>query len=131
MKNDYYWLIKHFDDQTLDHIRSHYQSPIKIQDLADACSISETYFRKIFKAFMNTSALDYINKIRILNAADSMRSTDCSIHEIISKSGFTSESTFNRNFKKYMGTSPKQWREKYAGQKRQLKDFDIYLENGW
>ena len=23
MKNDYYWLIKHFDDQTLDHIRSH------------------------------------------------------------------------------------------------------------
>lgn len=21
MKNDYYWLIKHFDDQTLDHIR--------------------------------------------------------------------------------------------------------------
>ena len=24
MKNDYYWLIKHFDDQTLDHIRSHF-----------------------------------------------------------------------------------------------------------
>ena len=24
MKNDFYWLIKHFDDQTLDHIRSHY-----------------------------------------------------------------------------------------------------------
>lgn len=115
----------------LDYIRSHYQSPIRIQDLADACTISETYFRKIFKAFMNTSALDYINKIRILNAADSMRSTDCSIHEIISKSGFTSESTFNRNFKKYMGDSPKQWREKYAGQERQLKDFDIYLENGW
>ena len=23
MKNDYYWLIKHFDEQTLDHIRSH------------------------------------------------------------------------------------------------------------
>ena len=115
----------------LDYIRSHYQSPIRIQDLADACSISETYFRKIFKAFMNTSALDYINKIRILNAADSMRSTDRSIHEIISKSGFTSESTFNRNFKKYMGDSPKQWREKYAGKERQLKDFDIHLENGW
>ena len=24
MKNDYYWLIRHFDDQTLDHIRSHF-----------------------------------------------------------------------------------------------------------
>ncbi|MDO4284272.1 MAG: MerR family transcriptional regulator [Eubacteriales bacterium] len=24
MKNDYYWLIKHFDDQTLDHIRSRF-----------------------------------------------------------------------------------------------------------
>lgn len=24
MENDFYWLIKHFDDQTLDHIRSHF-----------------------------------------------------------------------------------------------------------
>ena len=24
MKNDFYWLIKHFDDRTLDHIRSHF-----------------------------------------------------------------------------------------------------------
>ena len=24
MKNDFYWLIKHFDDQSLDHIRSHF-----------------------------------------------------------------------------------------------------------
>lgn len=24
MKNDFYWLIKHFDGQTLDHIRSHF-----------------------------------------------------------------------------------------------------------
>ena len=24
MKNDFYWLIKHFDDQTLDHIRNHF-----------------------------------------------------------------------------------------------------------
>ena len=24
MKNDFYWLIKHFNDQTLDHIRSHF-----------------------------------------------------------------------------------------------------------
>lgn len=26
MKNDYYWMIKHFDDQTLDHIRSHFSA---------------------------------------------------------------------------------------------------------
>ena len=24
MKNDFYWLIKHFDDRTLDHIRSRF-----------------------------------------------------------------------------------------------------------
>lgn len=24
MKNDFYWLIKHFDDKTLDHIRSRF-----------------------------------------------------------------------------------------------------------
>ena len=71
---------------------------------------------------MNTSALDYINKIRILNAADSMRSTDCSIHEIISKSGFTSESTFNRNFKKYMGL-PKTMEGKIRGAGTAIERF--------
>lgn len=25
MKNDFYWLIKHFDDKTLDHIRSRFR----------------------------------------------------------------------------------------------------------
>lgn len=26
MKNDYYWLIKHFDDKTLEHFRSHFDT---------------------------------------------------------------------------------------------------------
>lgn len=115
----------------LEMIRKQYTSSIKIQDLADICSISETYFRKLFKKMMGVSALDYINKVRIMNAAELMQKTDDPLHEIISKTGFISESTFNRNFKKYTGMSPRQWKEKYAGKECRLKDFDIYLENGW
>lgn len=52
---------------------------------------------------MGVSALDYINKVRIMNAAELIQKTDDPLHEIISKTGFISESTFNRNFKNIRG----------------------------
>lgn len=32
MKNDFYWLIKHFDDKTLDHIRSRFDKDSGLAD---------------------------------------------------------------------------------------------------
>ena len=49
MKNEYYWLIKHFDEQTLDHIRSHFD-------------------KDSGKAFMNTFIQLQDEAIRLQNA---------------------------------------------------------------
>ena len=81
-------------------------------DLAKACHISETHFRRVFTSYMHMSPLEYINKVRIQTACEILKKTDESIADIAYKCGFTTNSTFNRNFRQLMGMSPAEWRKR-------------------
>lgn len=115
----------------LNFISIHYMEPIKVEDIARTCHISETHFRRMFSASMNISPLDYINLVRIQAACDSLRKSDDSISDIAHKCGFTTSSTFNRNFRQIMGTTPMEWRKRPQNYERQLLNFDIHTEEGW
>lgn len=54
----------------LVYIETHYQEEIKIRVLAECCSISEPYFRKLFRNCMKISPLEYINTVRVQKACD-------------------------------------------------------------
>lgn len=45
MKNEFYWLIKHFDDKTLDHFRSHF-------DKDSAMAMMESFTGLLDKAIL-------------------------------------------------------------------------------
>lgn len=47
------------------------------------------------------------------------------------KCGFTTNSTFNRNFKQLMGVTPLEWRKRPESYEQQLLRFDIHSEKGW
>ena len=49
--------------------------------------------------------VDYLNQVRIKKACDMIRKTGYSMEEIAVKVGFSTTSTFNRNFKRIVGTS--------------------------
>lgn len=95
--------------RALDYIDDHYAEEIRIKDLADLCHTSESYFRKLFYHCMNVSPLEYMNFIRIQKVCSLMMTSDESIESLAWKTGFTSLSTFMRNFKKIVGDTPKQW----------------------
>ena len=81
---------------------------------------------------MGMTPVDYLNQVRIKKACDMIRKTGYSMEEIAVKVGFSTTSTFNRNFKRIVGTSPYHWK-KSAG--RILKpdwQISIYsVEKGW
>lgn len=52
----------------IQYVSDHYSEPFTIPDLAAACSISESHFRKVFQQTMNMKPLDYVNLIRIKEA---------------------------------------------------------------
>lgn len=117
--------------RALDFISYHYMEDIKVEDLAKYCHISETHFRRVFTAHMKVSPLEYINTVRIHTACEHLQKTDDSVADIAHKCGFTTNSTFNRNFKQIMGVTPNEWRKRPENYEQQLLNYEIHSEEGW
>lgn len=115
----------------LAYAKEHYQEEIRIRDLARACSMSESHFRRIFQECMNMPPNDLINVIRIREAGKLLLKSHISMAEVAYRVGYGNVSTFNRNFKRMMGITPYQWKkspENYAGR---MMDFKISALKGW
>lgn len=117
--------------KALDYVSSHYMEDTKVEDIARYCHMSETHFRRLFSDYMHMGPLEYINTVRVQAACEHLRKTDESVADIAHKCGFTTNSTFNRNFRQIMGTTPMEWRKKPEHYERQLLKFDIHSEEGW
>lgn len=117
--------------QSLDYISTHYMEPLRIEDLAASCHISESHFRKIFSAYMNMGPMEYINMVRVQTACDYLKRTDDFVTDIANKCGFATFSTFSRNFKKIMGVSPNEWRKRPDNYEQQILKSNIHSEAGW
>lgn len=115
----------------LDYISEFPDRQIRIEELAQMCHISETHFRRSFSECMNMTPVEYINWVRIKTACDELKKTNDSIGDIAVRTGFTTLSTFNRNFKKVMGISPHEWRKNPEHYERKLLNYDIKTQEGW
>lgn len=115
----------------LDYIGENYKEILRIEELAEVCHISETHLRRIFQESMRMTPVEYINWVRIRAACKELRKTNISVNEIAMRSGFTTISTFNRNFRRILGVSPQQWRSAPEHYERKLLNFDIKTQEGW
>lgn len=115
----------------LDYISMEYRQNIKIQELAEKCCMSETHFRRLFVEYMNITPVDYINMVRVQMACEMMKKTNASMEEIAVKVGFATTSTFNRNFKRIIGTTPYQWKKNPENYESRLISAHVSVEKGW
>ena len=115
----------------LDYIMENYAKPMKAANLAEVCEMSETHFRRLFEESINMTPMDYVNLIRIQKACDMLRKTDYSMDEVAIRCGFPTVSTFNRNFKKFLDSSPYQWKINPENYERKLQKFQISALRGW
>lgn len=65
------------------------------------------------------------------NACEYMLQTEETMDQIARKVGFTTVSTFNRNFKKFLDISPYQWKIKLDNYERKLQNYHITALKGW
>ena len=117
--------------RALDYVSYYYMEDIRVEDLAKYCHISETHFRRVFTSYMKVSPLEYVNTVRIQTACELLKKTDEPVADIAHKCGFTTNSTFNRNFKHLMGVTPVEWRKRPENYEQQLLNFNIHSEKGW
>ncbi len=118
-------------ESAIDYVELHYQSAFKIADLAAQCHMSETHFRRIFQEKMNMTPIEYVNFVRVKKACELIDKTDISMEEVAEKVGFITSSTFNRNFRKIIGTSPYQWKKRPDNHEGKLLEYKISALRGW
>ena len=116
---------------SLQYIEEHFSGPIRACDLARTCGLSEVHYRRVFEAYMNMTPMDYVNLVRIQKACDLMTHKDSSMEIIAMECGFTSVSTFTRNFKKILKTTPYQWKLNKESYRSILLDYNISALKGW
>lgn len=115
----------------LEYISKRYMEDIRLETLASCCSLSETHFRRLFVEYMNMTPVEYINLVRIQQACELMKKTHCSMEELAEKVGYTTISTFNRNFRKIIGTSPYQYKKNSKSFEGKLLNVKVSAKKGW
>lgn len=103
-------------EPALAYVCEHYTHEIRVSDMARSCAMSESYFRKLFSRLMGMPPLEYVNRYRIHRALNLLRLTQEPVQNIAARCGFFSLAAFNRNFRRYVGKNPSDWRN---GRQRQ------------
>ena len=119
-----YFLFTIFEPQSLKHtdvvatikeyILANFDRKLTLEDIGRQVYLSHSYVSSIFKKETGLSVVDYANQIRIDRSKRLLLETDLSISFISSRCGFDDQSYFTRMFKKFVGMSPRNYRDTYG-----------------
>lgn len=84
----------------------------RVSDITDIFKVSETYVFQIYRKKYNMTPKQYINKLRVRNACHRLKYTDYTIKSIAISCGFDSYEYFVGVFKKIVGCTPTEYRNK-------------------
>jgi len=101
-------------DNITEYIDQHIEEPISVEGIAETCGISYSCFAKKFKKLYGMSCKEYIERFRIFKVEDYLVFTDFDLNYISQETGYADCSHMIRQFKKYRGITPKQFRLTYG-----------------
>jgi AraC-like DNA-binding protein len=99
-------------DSVIRYISDNYKTEISLGDVADIACMTTNSFCRFFKKMTNKSFTEFLNEIRIRNAARMLVQENTPISEICYNVGYKSIPNFNKQFKSIMGDTPKGYRYK-------------------
>jgi AraC-like DNA-binding protein len=82
-----------------------------VEDLAEAAAVSRSTLAQRFTALIGETPMQYLTGWRMQLAKNLLRQTNLTIPEIASRTGYTSEVSFNHAFKRNVGQPPVMWRK--------------------
>ncbi len=99
-------ILELYIEKALDYIHNNYTYDIKISDLANHLHIDRTYLYKLFMTHIKISPQHYLINYRIDISKKLLKETHLSVTEIAYSCGFRDASSFNKHFRKQVGTTP-------------------------
>ncbi len=97
--------------EILKYCSQNFTNDLSLSLLEEELHLSKYYISHLFSNRLGIRFNDYINSLRISEACKYLRSSNASVTEISTASGFGTLRTFNRAFMKRMGMSPSEYRK--------------------
>lgn len=109
-QNDRYDRGVLYTKQAIDYIRAACDKDISLEDVASFVGISKYYLSREFHRYTGYPFVAYVNRTRCKKAQQMLADNQLEIQEIGKRCGFESASYFARAFRRYIGTSPAEYR---------------------
>jgi len=93
-----------------DYIHKNYSTPVNLESLAKAISVSPAHLSRVFKDATGSGYLEYLNRYRIEQSKILLKKKEMRISEIAFEVGFQSLAPFNKAFRNCTGKTPKDFR---------------------
>jgi AraC-like DNA-binding protein/ligand-binding sensor protein len=94
------------------YIQEHLSEEISLSKVAQAVHMSRFYFCKMFRKHTGLNFTDYVSRMRIERSKELLLNPHLRISEIAYEVGFQSLTHFNRVFRKVIGHSPTEFRDR-------------------
>lgn len=100
--------------RAITYLEKNLNRKLSLAQLAQDVGYSPTYLTTIFKKETNYSPMSYFSHLKILKACEYLDYTRMKVKEISFKLGFTDPYYFTKDFKKKMGLSPRNYRNRVS-----------------
>ena len=100
-------------DRMTAFIRENYADRITLSDVAAAALLSESECCRFARRTLGLPPMRYVNRYRVIQSTELLRTTNSSIGEIALAVGFSSSSYYTERFKETMNCRPFEYRSMY------------------
>lgn len=98
--------------QFIQLLMANYTHEHEVTFYAKKCSVTPAHFSSVIRKASGHSPLEVITGIIVMNAKAQLKSTRLPVKEIAFSLGFGNLSFFNKYFRKHVGMTPQEYREK-------------------
>ena len=106
----------------LDYIDRHIADELTLDSVAAVANFSKFHFERIFKAYMNESFYQYLQRRRVERVERLLVNPEWTITDAAMEAGFASITAFNRVFKKIKKCTPSEFKKLYLFKKGAKKE---------
>ncbi|WP_028609778.1 response regulator transcription factor [Paenibacillus harenae] len=96
--------------QVLNRIHESYNEDLSLKTLGNQFNIHPVYLGQLFHKECNETFTEYMNKYRVEKAMEQLKNTQLKVHEIARNVGYWETGYFYKQFKKYVGISPTEYK---------------------
>lgn len=97
----------------VEHARDNFSRDLRVDELAEVAGLSVYQLNRRLRAILEITASQLITKSRIDHSSKMLRSGRTPIAEIAHSCGYFDQSAFSRVFRRTVGLTPQQYRERH------------------